>query len=296
MNELINSLWCEKYRPQIFDDLILENKGELIKQLESGLPSFIFTSSQPGTGKTSTAKIIAHYLEADLLIINASDERGIDVIRDRVTNFARSMSSNPDSKRCVFLDEAEGLTKQAQESMKNLMEEYSDNCFFIFTTNDISKIIEPIQSRCHVVNFERPNKADIIARLEYICEQEKLGGDIECLVDYYYPDMRKMINVLQDCKINNKPWSKPVEQFTKFLDFIIKKDVDKIYQMVYSDFDYVGFNGWMFRYLFDNYAKFGFEKCRQISLKLADTEKAWNMNVNKEVVFISNILDIMKVI
>ena len=109
--ELQNIIWTELFRPTKLDDLILEDKALIIKYLENpkAVPSFLFYSSKPGTGKTSTAKIIAKHLGSDLLMINSSDERGIDMIREKVKLFAGSMSTKEGVKRCIFLDEIDGL-------------------------------------------------------------------------------------------------------------------------------------------------------------------------------------------
>ncbi len=300
MNALSDMIFYEKYRPQQFEDLILAHKGKLLSYLENPkvMPSFIFYSSQPGTGKTSTAKLISSTLNCDTLSINASDERGIDTIREKISIFARSMSSNPDSKRCIHLDEADGLTKPSQESMRNLMEEYSENCFFVLTVNDLSKIIEPLQSRCQVISFEHPNKADIIARLEYIAVEEGLDLDLEQLVELHYPDMRKMINALQDMKITGSSFEASNNvRFSEFLDFIYKKDVNAVYECVYAgDFDMPAFNNWYFHKLFAGYSNSNQEKTRQIALRLADNERCWALQCNKEIIFLSNVMEIMKVL
>ncbi len=300
MNPLSDLIFYEKYRPSKFEDLILENKGRLLAYLDNPklIPSFIFYSSQPGTGKSSAAKLITRTLECDVLSINASDERGIEVIREKISIFARSMSSNGESKRCVHLDEADGLTKQSQDCMRNLMEEYSSNCFFILTVNDLSKIIEPLQSRCQVISFEHPNKGDIIARLEYIAAEEGLLDlDIEQLVEVYYPDMRKMINYIQDVKMSGVLDIPKDHNFKEFLDLIKAKDIKRVYEEVYSgEFNFVAFNNWYFHLLFKEYTVGNQEKTRLIALRLADNERYWSAQCNKETIFLANALEIMKVI
>jgi|WetSurSiteA1Bulk_404760.scaffolds.fasta_scaffold02426_14 replication factor C small subunit len=304
MTELHNLFWAEKYRPKRFEDLILDNKATILNYLNNpkSIPSFIFYSSNPGTGKTSTAFLIAQYLNCDLKKINSSDERGIDTIRDEVKMFARSLSMS-NNKRCIFMDEADSMTRPAQDSLRNLMEEYADNCFFIFTANDISKIIQPIQSRCQIINFERPNKADIFNRLMEISLAEQLKienlDSLSELIDVYYPDIRKMVSKLQECKVDSKDISIADEkiEFEKFIDLMKKKDIKSIYEKVYSgSFEMMQFNKWYFTKLFNEYKVNEFEKTRQIAIRLADTEKAWNLGTNLEVVFLSNILEIIKLL
>ena len=299
LNELI---WAEKYRPNKFEDLILEDKSGLLRALDNpkSINSFIFYSSSPGTGKTSTARIIIQYLNCDYLMINSSDERGIDTIRDKIKTFSMALSSNEQAKRCIFLDEADGLTKQAQDSMRNLMETYSENCFFILSCNDIAKIIEPIRSRCTLINFERPNKADIRARLEEIVVNEKLKVDektLDNLLETCYADIRKMIVKLQQFSLDGKEIVSSEQENNEFLNLLKTKNIKQIYEKVYSgSFDFMSFNKWMFHRVFTHFDKLGLDKASFIAGKLADTEKYWNQGCNQEIIFIANMLEVSKIL
>jgi replication factor C small subunit len=156
-------------------------------------------SKSPGTGKTTLAKIIARELKADHLYLNASDERGIDVIRFKVKEFACTVSFNKNAPKIVHLDEADGLTKEAQDILRNIMEEFSDNCRFILTANNYNKIVQPLRSRCKEVQLISPPREEIKKRLEFICKEEKLkisSPDMDKLIEAHYPDIRSMINVL----------------------------------------------------------------------------------------------------
>lgn len=298
LNEII---WTEKYRPKTFDDLIFDQKEAIKSYLKNpkSIPSFIFYSNSPGTGKTSTAKIIASSLGADFTQINASDERGIDTIREKIKNFAQSLSSNPNLKRCIFLDEADGLTKQAQESMKALMEMYSSNCFFILSCNDLSKIIEPIRKgRCLNIDFSRPSKDEILARLKTICEQEGLnfsGLDLPNLVKKEYPDIRSMILALQTAKIEGKSTLVDVLSYSEMMKAIKEKNIKFVYEQVYGNkFDIQGFIKHYFEKLFEASDKIPLEKLSRVAFLLADVEKNWQLGVNQEMVFLANVLEIMK--
>jgi len=295
MKELI---WIERFRPDTFDKLILNNKDEIQKYLKTPdlIPSFIFYSASPGTGKTSCAKVIINELGCDFKKINSSDERGIDTIREQISTYARSLSSNG-KKKCIFMDEADGLTKQAQDSLRNLMETYSDNCFFIFSCNDISKITEPIQSRCVKINFQNPNIDAVYKYIDYICDAENIGGDIKNLVEHYYPDMRSMISTLQESKLSGKMWDFSDLRFEEFLTLVKNKKFEEIKKVVYSThFRIPAFNKWIFNYIFNNYDKYNFETASKIVGVLADTEKYSNINVNFEVIFIANMMEISKYI
>jgi DNA polymerase III delta prime subunit len=306
MSELTDLLFIEKYRPKIFNELILKDKQKLEQYIQkpASLPSFIFYSFKPGTGKTSCAKVIINTLDCDHRIINSSQERGIDTIREQVTRFAMGLKSN-ESKRCVFLDEADGLTPPAQNSLRNLMETYSDNCFFIFSCNDINRIIEPIRSRCIEFNFENPVKEEIYLKLKTICEKEEIVFKyaaeartlLSSLVDYYYPDIRSMIKKLQEWKLTGKCSVNFTEDFEMFLDAIERKDIDYIIKATYSNqFDITAWNKWYFKKVFDSAEKLGLDKCIAISELLADTEKNWHLGSNLEVIFLSNMFKLMTVL
>lgn len=302
MDELRSQIFTELYRPQTFDDLIMENKNRLLKHIENpqSLPSFIFYSSMPGTGKTSTGHIIIKILDCDYLIINSSDERGIETIREKVTKFAMGLASNS-SKRCVFLDEADGLTSQAQNSLRNLMETYSNNVFFIFSCNDISKIIQPIRSRCQEINFENPNKDEVICKIADIMVKEDIEephkGFVLELVDNFYPDIRSMVSHLQTLKYVEENTLCTKEDFEMFLDAVEQKNTDYVIQATYSTkFDMMGWIKWYFRKIFNSTEEIGLERCISISELLADTEKNWNLGANLQIIFLSNIFKLSKIL
>lgn len=192
-------LLVEKYRPRKLEDVIgLDIRGITIDQ---NMPHLLLFGP-PGTGKTTLAKIIISMLGADFIVLNASDERGIDVIREKVKSFASTGSSNG-SIKIVFLDESDHLTNDAQTSLRNMMETYISNCRFILTANYISKIIEPLQSRCNRIEFGSIDKSLIGERLKYICKEEGIQYEdaaIQIIVDRCQNDIRRAINYLEEMK------------------------------------------------------------------------------------------------
>lgn len=298
MKELKKLIYTEAYRPSTFDELIFTEKKKLIEHLKTPktIPSFIFNSSKPGTGKTSCAKVIINHLKCDSLITNASDERGIDTIREKVNLFARSMSFDEGIKKCVFLDEADGLTKQAQDSLRNLMETYSDNVFFIFSCNDITKIIEPIRSRCVSFNFNKPDKKEILERLTSICKKEEISLSEEALnkiINVYYPDIRSMVMCIQ----SGEGVESRLGVFNEALTKLKAKDVEYFRQKIFSqELDLFGFNNFLFEYFFNTHKTLGLDKTGEILLLLADTEKFLNIGGNLDIVFMANLLSIMKIL
>lgn len=296
MEELNNLIWNEKYRPNTFDELILKpSYKEVFKKYKKNkdlVPSFIFHSNKPGTGKTSTARVLKNEYDCDFLEINSSEERGIDTIREKISLFVRSVAFN-DFKKCVFLDEADGLTPQAQDSLRNLMETYSSNCFFILSCNNLHKVIEPLRSRCTVIKFETPDEDEIFNKLVYIVQEEKLNlsdDKVADIIQNFYPDIRSMVSHLQHIKFA-VDLKTPTKNFEELLQAIENKNSKLIYKFAYEgSIDLEAFNKWLFKYLFDNCDEIGLDVCKRRSLLLADNERAFNMGINKEIIFVSNML------
>jgi DNA polymerase III delta prime subunit len=208
-------LWVEKYRPQTIDDCILpENLKNTFKQfIESGeLPTFLFCGGA-GVGKTTVAKALCNEINAEYMFINGSEESGIDVLRTKIKNFASSISLEGRTK-IVILDEADYLNANStQPALRAFIEEFSNNCRFIFTCNYKHRIIEPLHSRCAVVDFKIENKdkpkiaVQIFRRVSAILKTEGIEFDDKVvveLVNKHFPDFRRIINELQRYSVSGK--------------------------------------------------------------------------------------------
>jgi replication factor C small subunit len=213
-NVLSNLMWVEKYRPvkleQVIDQKqIINGLSNLIKNPYE-IPHLLF-AGPAGVGKTTAALCIARellgeYWQRDTLELNASDERGIKMVRERVKEFAAvmklSISNNDDDKpyRVIILDEADEMTSEAQTALRRIIEDSSKTTRFIIICNYLSQIIEPIQSRCVVFHFTRLAKEDVIDYLKMICEKEGIKYEEKALEQIYTAtsgDLRHSINILQ---------------------------------------------------------------------------------------------------
>jgi DNA polymerase III delta prime subunit len=202
-------IWAEKYRPRKWTTFYICGKGfrESIQEwVDKKQIPHLFLSGPAGTGKTTLARILIKELDAESMEINASDERGIDVIRDKVKRFASVMTMK--NIKIVFLDEADSLTPDAQNSLRNIMETYSTNTRFILSGNYKNKVIDALQSRCREVILESPAKDEIAMRIKFILDTEKITKyDIKHvgkIINMYYPDIRRMINAVQHYSKNGQ--------------------------------------------------------------------------------------------
>ena len=204
-----STMWVEKYRPMKLSSIV--NQKEVIGSLKSLLknvseiPHLMFSGSA-GVGKTTTAlclarEILGEYWKDYTLELNASDERGINMVRDRVKKFARFLGL--DTKipfKLIILDEADEMTSDAQTALRRIIEDTAKYCRFILIANNISKIIEPLQSRCAVFKFTRIPEKEVVSYLEEICKKEKIKFDekgLKTIYSYSEGDMRHSINILQ---------------------------------------------------------------------------------------------------
>ena len=201
-------MWVEKYRPQRLADVV--NQGEIIGSLEAlirdpaDMPHLMFSGSA-GVGKTTTAlcitrQILGEYARDYTLELNASDERGIGMVREKVKKFSRFAGMGNIPFKIIILDEADEMTSDAQTALRRIIEDTAKICRFIFIANNIAKIIDPIQSRCATFKFTAVSEKDVIGRLEMIAKKEKVKFDnkgMKAIYDYSQGDLRHAINLMQ---------------------------------------------------------------------------------------------------
>lgn len=202
-----HSIWAEKYRPQTSMDFISLSgvKSKIDEYISKNDIPHLLLAGQVGSGKTTLAKLLVKNLNCDYLMINASDENGVDIIRTKIKSFASSASFKP--LKIIILDEADFLTAAAQASLRNIIETYAQHTRFILTCNFIDRLIEPLQSRCTRISLEPPSKIEVAKRVADILTQEKIKFENKAVVDIInklYPDIRSIINCLQENSLNGE--------------------------------------------------------------------------------------------
>lgn len=234
MQSNIENLWVEKYRPSKIEDLVLteENKQIIDKFIKNQeIPNLLFYGNA-GTGKTTLAKLLVNYVDAEYLFLNCS-EVGIDTVRTTITQFSQTKSFNGRMK-VVICDEIDGSSTDAQRGLRNTMEENSGYCRYILTCNFINRVIQPLQSRCQSFLLAPPI-VGIVKRVAHVLKSENIEIDSEnkkkliYLVKKLYPDTRKAINEAQKYCIEGNlilPDNNVVDDFAfDLLNFILKNDI-----------------------------------------------------------------------
>jgi DNA polymerase III delta prime subunit len=295
----------EKYRPNSLDTYICteENKVKFQEFIDNqDIPHLLF-AGKPGAGKTTLAKILVNNIDCDYLYINATDERSMDVMRDKVGKFASSGTFKP--LKVVILDEATHILQASQVILLNMMETYSLTTRFILTGNYPERLIEPLRSRCQEFDLQPPTKKIIAKHIDNILNQENIEhtvDDIVMLVKKFYPDFRKIINNCQKYTINgvlkldnlsgadNEYQDKVLEQLMSK-----KPELNSIRQII-ANSEVDEFTD-LFRFLFDNLEKYSKGKDGEIIMEINTYQYYSNFRMDQEInimCLISKILQILK--
>ena len=299
-----NSLWVEKYRPRKLTEYVGNEhlKEKVADYLQTGDVPHLLFFGKAGTGKTTLAKLIVNSINCDHIIINASDENNVDTVRNKVKGFASTIGFK--DMKVIILDEFDYMTPNAQAILRNLMETFSKHCRFILTCNYVEKVIDPIQSRCQTFQIVPPTKKDVAVQISQILGKEGVSfepKDLVPIIDSSYPDIRKIINT---CQLNSSKGKLKLDT-TSVIDSDIKSTVVEILKS--SD---VGRNKWknirqavadariqdfteLYSFLYEKVDEYGGDNTSNIILILSESQHKDALVVDKEITFMSCIIQIV---
>ena len=301
-----NSLYVEKYRSKTLDEYVGNEqlKSIVAQYIEKNDLQNLLLYGTPGTGKTTLAKLIVNNFDCDFLYINASDERGIDTIRDKVQGFASSASFKP--IKIIILDEADFLTIQAQASLRNIIETYSRTTRFILTCNYLERIIDPLQSRCQVLKITPPSKKEVAKHIAGILDKEEINYELEDLVlvvNKHYPDVRKILNT---CQVNTVDSTLKIDNTVLtggYKDGLLKelkspsKDSFKNIRQILADSNLDDFED-VYRFLYDTLDEYGNNDLAKamIIIEIENYMYHANFRIDKEINVMALLASILKTI
>ena len=303
MSDIKNSLWVEKYRPSNLDSYIGNEhlKSKVKVYLESGDLPHLLLYGRAGTGKTTLAKLLVNNIDCDYLYINASDENSVEVVREKVKNFASTLGFQ--TMKVIILDECDYITPNAQAALRNLMETFSKHCRFILTCNYVERIIDPIQSRCQSFQIIPPDRKQVAVHLGNILTKEQVESEIEDIVTIVnggYPDIRRVINASQRQVVGGKlvidegmaiqnDYKNQVLDILKTQD---KKNSFKNIRQLLADSKGTDFSD-LFRLLFDTVDDWGRGHVAECILILAQYQQSDAVVVDKEINIMAMFVEII---
>ena len=300
-----HKLYVEKYRSKVLDEYVGNEtlKQVIAKYIEQNDIQNLLLYGPPGTGKTTLAKLLINNINCDHLYINASDERGIETIREKVQGFASTASFKP--LKVIILDEADFITIQGQAALRNVIETYSMSTRFILTCNFIERIIDPLQSRCQVLKIVPPSKGEVAKHVVTVLEKENTEYDLDSIktvVNQFYPDLRKILNTCQLSTHNGKlTLDKSVLIASNYIDKVITELTKptltswKIIKQIIADSNISEYDE-LFRELYNRVEEYSKGNDGEIIILVSESQYQSNFRIDKEINIMACISQILKVI
>lgn len=300
-----HKLYVEKYRSKVLDEYVGNDtlKQVIGKYIEQNDIQNLLLYGPPGTGKTTLAKLLINNINCDHLYINASDERGIETIREKVQGFASTASFKP--LKVIILDEADFITIQGQAALRNVIETYSMSTRFILTCNFIERIIDPLQSRCQVLKIVPPSKGEVAKHVVTVLEKENTEYDLDSIktvVNQFYPDLRKILNTCQLSTHNGKlTLDKSVLIASNYIDKVITELIKptptswKTIKQIIADSNISEYDE-LFRELYNRVEEYSKGNDGEIIILVSESQYQSNFRIDKEINIMACISQILKVI
>ena len=300
-----HKLYVEKYRSKTLDEYVGNDtlKQVIAKYIEQNDIQNLLLYGPPGTGKTTLAKLLINNINCDHLYINASDERGIETIREKVQGFASTASFKP--LKVIILDEADFITIQGQAALRNVIETYSMSTRFILTCNFIERIIDPLQSRCQVLKIVPPSKGEVAKHVVTVLEKENTEYDLDSIktvVNQFYPDLRKILNTCQLSTHNGKlTLDKSVLIASNYIDKVISELIKptltswKTIKQIIADSNISEYDE-LFRALYDRIEEYSKGNDGELIILISESQYQSNFRIDKEINIMACISQILKVI
>ena len=305
--EVNNSLWVEKYRPRKLTEYVGNEhlKQKVSDYLQSGDVPHLLFFGKAGTGKTTLAKLIVNSISCDYIVINASDENNVDTVRNKVKGFASTIGFK--DMKVIILDEFDYMTPNAQAILRNLMETFSRHCRFILTCNYVEKVISPIRSRTQEFQIVPPTKKDVAIQISQILAKENVvfqPKDLVPIIDSSYPDIRKIINT---CQLNSSKGKLKLDT-TSVIDSDLKSKVVEILKgkdakpnkwknirQAVADSRTQDFTE-LYTFLYEKVDEYGGSNTSNIILILSESQSKDALVVDKEITFMSCIIQIVGIL
>jgi len=300
-----HKLYVEKYRSKTLDEYVGNDtlKQVIAKYIEQNDIQNLLLYGPPGTGKTTLAKLLINNINCDHLYINASDERGIETIREKVQGFASTASFKP--LKVIILDEADFITIQGQAALRNVIETYSMSTRFILTCNFIERIIDPLQSRCQVLKIVPPSKGEVAKHVVTVLEKENTEYDLDSIktvVNQFYPDLRKILNTCQLSTHNGKlVLDKSVLIASNYIDKVISELIKptltswKTIKQIIADSNISEYDE-LFRALYDRIEEYSKGNDGELIILISESQYQSNFRIDKEINIMACISQILKII
>ena len=300
-----HKLYVEKYRSKVLDEYVGNEtlKQVIAKYIEQNDIQNLLLYGPPGTGKTTLAKLLINNINCDHLYINASDERGIETIREKVQGFASTASFKP--LKVIILDEADFITIQGQAALRNVIETYSMSTRFILTCNFIERIIDPLQSRCQVLKIVPPSKGEVAKHVVTVLEKENTEYDLDSIktvVNQFYPDLRKILNTCQLSTHSGKlTLDKSVLIASNYIDKVISELIKptltswKTIKQIIADSNISEYDE-LFRALYDRIEEYSKGNDGELIILISESQYQSNFRIDKEINIMACISQILKVI